>query len=407
MKSNEINRLDSITESVYKLLKGDIPDTINLDDQPHDEIRQLSEYINRLIEQEKCMMEAGQHLAQGNLGAPINSRLPSANSLKQLQASLRHLNWQTEQVAKGDYSQRINFLGDFSKSFNWMVKKLDDYRGEMQSEIAKRKESQILAEKADRAKSDFLANMSHELRTPLNHIIGFTELVLDKRFGELNESQEEYLNDVHQSGHHLLSLVNDILDLAKVEAGRLALRPCCVNLRGLMESSLTMVKDKASKYGLTLSDHLNGIPETIIADERKLKQIMYNLLSNAAKFTPNGGRIVLTARMCEFDGPKKEAPVCNGKPAVEISVIDTGIGIRPEDLDRIFNPFEQIENSATRKFQGTGLGLSLTKKFVELHGGKIWTESEGEGKGATFRFTIPIIPDNIPFDSETDNTRRK
>jgi len=188
MKSDEIKRIDSLTEAVYKLLKGNISNTINLDGQPNDEIRQLSGFINRLIEQERKMMEAGQHLSQGDLGVSINSRLPSANSLKKLQASLRHLTWQTEQIARGDYSHRTNFLGDFSKSFNWMVERLDEYREEMQSEIAKRKEAQILAENADRAKSDFLANMSHELRTPLNHIIGFTELIVDKQFGELNAS---------------------------------------------------------------------------------------------------------------------------------------------------------------------------------------------------------------------------
>jgi signal transduction histidine kinase len=233
------------------------------------------------------------------------------------------------------------------------------------------------AETANRAKSEFLANMSHELRTPLNHIIGFTEMVVDKRLGDLNTQQQTYLNNVLQSSWHLLSLVNDILDLSKVEAGKLELELAPVNLKQLLQNSLVMIKEKAAKHGIRLSLETDGIPDSITADERKLKQILYNLLSNAVKFTPDRGSVQCEARLA--DG--------NGK--IEISVTDTGIGIQPDDLKRIFNPFEQVDGSMSRRFEGTGLGLSLTKKFVELHGGRIWAESDGVGKGAAFRFTIP------------------
>ncbi len=259
------------------------------------------------------------------------------------------------------------------------------------------------AEIANRAKSQFLANMSHELRTPLNHIMGFTELVVDKHVGDLNEMQTEYLNDTLKSSQHLLSLINDMLDLSKVEAGKLELEVGEIQLRMLLDSSLNIVKEKAVKHRIQLLSDMNGVPETIQADERKLKQILYNLLSNAVKFTPDGGSVTISARFLSFregrrfvraGGPlglplEGNDLVGREKGFINISVQDTGIGIKGEDLERIFNPFEQVDGSASRQYAGTGLGLSLTKSLVELHGGKIWAESEGEGKGSKFILLMP------------------
>jgi PAS domain S-box-containing protein len=247
------------------------------------------------------------------------------------------------------------------------------------------------AEAGNQAKSEFLANMSHELRTPLNHIIGFTELILDKNFGELNEIQEEYLADVHQSSKHLLSLINDILDLSTVEAGKLQLESGNVNLKILLENSLMMFKEKAMKQEIQLTMDIDSIPETIKADERKFKQIVYNLLSNAVKFIPDGGKVHLSAnRLSSGELKTDELQQRPNEDYVEISVMDSGIGIKEEDGERIFNPFEQLENTASKRYPGTGLGLSLTKSLVELHGGKIWVESDGEGKGSIFKFVIPF-----------------
>ncbi len=268
------------------------------------------------------------------------------------------------------------------------------------------KKTKDAAEAANLAKSQFLANMSHELRTPLNHIIGFSELLTDKAFGELNDIQHEYLGDVIHSSKHLLSLINDILDLSKVESGKIELHITDCDLKDLLKRSIIMVKEKAMKHGINLDLKVDAAPEKIRIDERKLKQIMYNLLSNAVKFTPGGGSVVVTARNISnkdelirlIDWEKlgditkvrlMQLPL-NGNVLL-ISVADTGIGISHHDQLRIFNPFEQADGSASRKYEGTGLGLALTKNFIELHGGEIWLHSEGPGKGSTFCFAIPNI----------------
>ncbi|HEU4340588.1 MAG TPA: GAF domain-containing protein, partial [Candidatus Binatia bacterium] len=229
-------------------------------------------------------------------------------------------------------------------------------------------------EAANRHKSEFLANMSHELRTPLNAIIGFSEVLGERMFGELNEKQAEYTEDILSSGRHLLSLINEILDLSKVEAGRMELEFSRFDLPLAIENARTFVRERATKHGITLDLTLDERLGDFIGDERKIKQILLNLLSNAVKFTPEGGRIELRAN--RVDG------------FVEISVSDTGIGISPEDQAKIFEEFRQVGGDYAHKREGTGLGLTLAKKFVELHGGRIWVTSE-VGKGSTFHFTLP------------------
>jgi two-component system, NtrC family, sensor kinase len=229
-------------------------------------------------------------------------------------------------------------------------------------------------EAASRHKSEFLANMSHELRTPLNAVIGFSEVLLQRMFGGLNDKQDEYLKDIYASGQHLLSLINDILDLSKIEAGRMELAPAPFHLPAALENAVTLVRERAGRHGIGLRVDVDPRLGELVADERKVKQVLLNLLSNAVKFTPEGGRISLTA------GRK------NG--LVEIAVTDTGVGIASEDQAAIFEEFRQVGSDETRKQEGTGLGLTLAKKFVELHGGRIWVESE-PGRGSTFTFTLP------------------
>jgi two-component system, NtrC family, sensor kinase len=230
-------------------------------------------------------------------------------------------------------------------------------------------------EAASRHKSEFLANMSHELRTPLNAILGFSEVLAERMFGEVNEKQAEYLQDILSSGRHLLSLINDILDLSKVEAGRLELELGRFHLPTALDNALTLVRERATRHGIALTQTVDERLGEIVADERKVKQILLNLLSNAVKFTPEGGRVGLAATAA--DG------------VITIAVSDTGIGIAPEDQATIFEEFRQVGRDDARKQEGTGLGLTLAKKFVELHGGRIWVESH-VGQGSTFSFTLPV-----------------
>jgi GAF domain-containing protein len=228
-------------------------------------------------------------------------------------------------------------------------------------------------EVASRHKSEFLANMSHELRTPLNAIIGFSEVLAQGLFGDVNEKQREYLQDVIGSGQHLLSLINDILDLSKIEAGRMELDLSTFTFRHALESGITIVRERAARHGIALDLDVSDELGQVEADERKVKQIFYNLLSNAVKFTPDGGNVKVTVRRDNGD--------------VRVEVRDNGIGIPEGDQARIFEEFQQVGRERSR--EGTGLGLTLTKRFVELHGGRIWLQS-APGKGSTFAFTLPL-----------------
>jgi PAS domain S-box-containing protein len=252
-------------------------------------------------------------------------------------------------------------------------KRLDQVLQEKNAELESAKS---VADKSSLAKSDFLANMSHELRTPLNSIIGFSEVLEDRMFGEINLKQQEYVDNILSSGRHLLSLINDILDLSKVESGKMELTLSRFSLRESLDAALVMLKVKALEDRIDI--HLDLAPEAevhIVADQRKLKQILFNLLSNAIKFTHEGGTVDLGA---VIDGG-----------SIEITVADTGIGIRETDIAKLFLPFTQLESAYTKEFQGTGLGLALTRRLVELHGGRIWVKSVF-GSGSRFSFTIPF-----------------
>jgi signal transduction histidine kinase len=228
---------------------------------------------------------------------------------------------------------------------------------------------------ANKHKSEFLANMSHELRTPLNAIIGFSEVMIDKMFGELNQKQLEYQKDIHESGKHLLSLINDILDLSKIEAGRMELELSTFDLPSAVSNAVTLIRERAQRHGIALGVAIDQQLGEIQADERKVKQILLNLLSNAVKFTPDGGRVDVSARL--------------DSAQVEIAVKDTGVGISVEDQASLFEEFKQLGKDSNRKAEGTGLGLALTRRLVELHGGRILVDS-APGCGSTFRVSLPL-----------------
>ena len=269
------------------------------------------------------------------------------------------------QITAGEFAGRVDIpnrdeLGALAANLNRMSEEL----GRLYRQL----------EAASRHKSEFLANMSHELRTPLNAIIGFSEVLVERMFGELNPKQEEYLRDILSSGHHLLSLINDILDLSKIEAGHMELEPSAFDLPAALEGCLTLVRERATRHGIVLELAVEASLGQIVADERKVRQVVLNLLSNAVKFTPEGGRVSVSA-----------AP---GDAETEISVSDTGIGIASEEQEAIFEEFRQASGDSAGKREGTGLGLALARRFVELHGGRLWVTSE-VGKGSTFTFTIP------------------
>jgi signal transduction histidine kinase len=268
-------------------------------------------------------------------------------------------------IASGDFSRHVDVdnrdeLGALGANVNRMNDELRRLYGELDA--------------TSRHKSEFLANMSHELRTPLNAIIGFSQVLRERMFGDLNEKQEEYLDDIVSSGNHLLALINDVLDLSKVEAGQVELEIAPFSLREALERGVVMVRERATKDGVHVTLAANPHVDVVEGDERRIRQVIFNLLSNSVKFTPDGGSVSVAS--WHLDGE------------VRVSVVDTGPGIAAEDQERIFEEFQQADLGTAQR-EGTGLGLALSKRLIELHGGRIWVESE-LGKGSTFTFALPL-----------------
>ena len=267
-------------------------------------------------------------------------------------------------IASGDFSGRVDVpnrdeLGALATNVNRMNDELRRLYRELKA--------------TSRHKSEFLANMSHELRTPLNAIIGFSQVLRERLFGDINKKQEEYLDDILSSGNHLLALINDVLDLSKVEAGQVELEVAPFSLRDALERGVVMVRERATRDGVEVALATTRGVDVVEGDERRIRQVIFNLLSNAVKFTPAGGVVDVSAS--RVDGE------------VRVSVADTGPGIAPEDHNRIFEEFQQTDAGVEQR-EGTGLGLALSKRLVELHGGRIWVDSD-LGKGSTFVFTLP------------------
>ena len=309
---------------------------------------------------------------------------------RRLVRPIKQMRTAAARIGAGAYDERIELrrgdeLGDLADDLNRMAASLQasvrgleqrvaDRTEELQQALAELSQKGSELEVASRHKSEFLANMSHELRTPLNAIIGFSQVLRQRLFGEINAKQEEYLDDILASGHHLLELINDVLDLSKVEAGQVELEVATFSLREALERGVVMVRERATTSGVRLSLELAADIDLVDGDERRIQQVVFNLLSNAVKFTPRGGSVVVASA--------RE----NGE--VLVSVTDTGPGIAADDQKRIFEEFQQTDVGVQER-EGTGLGLALSKRLVELHRGRIWVESRS-GHGSRFVFTLPI-----------------
>ena len=341
--------------------------SVNLANAALSLLQKATDKTNALIAQNRSAYESSRNLFIGVVAGTVFLALLLGFVISRaLTRPLQRAQLRLAEIATGDFSSHVDVptrdeLGARAADVNRTNDELQRLYGEL--------------EKASRHKSEFLANMSHELRTPLNAIIGFSQVLRQRLFGEINDKQEEYLDDILSSGNHLLSLINDVLDLSKVEAGQVELEVAPFSLREALERGVVMVREPAMERGVRLSLELAPDVDLVDGDERRLRQVVYNLLSNAVKFTPEGGSVVTASARV------------NGE--VQISVTDTGPGISPADRERIFEEFQQTDVGAEQR-EGTGLGLALSKRLVELHGGRIWVESE-PGHGSRFVFTLPIV----------------
>jgi two-component system, sensor histidine kinase and response regulator len=400
MLNVEEKDIDRITEAFYSILKGKKPVPIELpEDYPDNEIKQAVGYINKFINEYNIMTGIAYNLARGDINIePPRGNMMIVQSLKALLASLRHLTWTTKQIAQGDFSQKVSFMGEFSEAFNSMTGQLQSAFHELEKsekelqnrvdELSKARRAMLnimedleeargQAESAAKAKADFLANMSHEIRTPMNAIIGFSNLALKT---DLNNKQRDYVEKVELSGKHLLGIINDILDFSKIEAGKLDVERIDFELEKVMENVSNLISEKVTSKGLELVfDIEKGTSNYLVGDPLRLGQILVNYSNNAVKFTDKGA-IVVSAKVVEETGEDV---------LMRFAVSDTGIGLTEGQIGKLFQSFQQADTSTSRKYGGTGLGLAISKNLAILMGGNVGVESV-YGEGSTFWFTARL-----------------
>jgi signal transduction histidine kinase len=339
---------------------------IDLDEQAAELANAMKSRTDALIAQNESAYEHSRNLFIGvAAGAIVLALLLGFILSWSVIGPIQSIDSRLAAIASGDFSGHVDVTNrDELGALAVNVNQMNDELRRLYREV----------ETASQHKSDFLANMSHELRTPLNAIIGFSQVLHEGMVGEVNAKQAEYLDDILSSGNHLLSLINDVLDLSKIEAGQVELQVAPFSLQDALERGVSMVREQATSEGVQVTLDTNGGLDVVTGDERRIRQVIFNLLSNAVKFTPAGGHVDVSAKRV------------NGE--MRVSVADSGPGIATEDFDRIFEEFQQTEAGANQR-EGTGLGLALSKRFVEMHGGRIWCESD-IGRGTTFEFTLPL-----------------
>lgn len=369
MNQIEKNRIDRITESVYYLLKGQVPKKIACENDTNDEIKQLSQMMNDLIGQFGEIKQSIVPLSKGNLDIQIPKNNFMASPFKQLHSSLSHLTWQTQQISKGDFNQRVDFMGDFSQAFNTMTNALKESQDQLMVEIDKFKN---LAE----LKNNYLNIMAHDIRTPIGAVLGFSDILLE---GDHSNQTREYIETIKRNCIYLLNLINNILDMAKLEKKKMDLESVSFSLKTMGSDIGKLITAKLSKNTQYVFEWDPDLPENMTGDPNRLRQVLINLLGNAAKFTETGS-ISLSL---------KKRSVDNTTYTIRFCVKDTGVGVAKDNLSKLFQPFSQENSSIASKYGGTGLGLAISKEIVELMGGTIHVESV-LGKGTSFYFDIPL-----------------
>ncbi|QTA91654.1 response regulator [Desulfonema magnum] len=367
MNSQETERIDRITEVVHYLLKGRTPDPIPCENDPDDEIRQLSEKVNELNRNFREIKAFIIPISEGNLKVRLPKRNILASPFKQLHASLSHLTWQTRQIARGDFNQRVDFMGDFSQSFNAMVEALDDARSQLMSETEQFKQ---LAD----IKRHYLNVMAHDIRTPIGAVIGFTDILLQ---GNLGGEEKKQVRIIKRNCDSLLVLINNILDMAKLEKRKMELVSVPLSVRTLGQDVEAMIQPKLNQQTRFIFDTDERIPEKLMGDPHRLQQVLVNLVGNAAKFT-NKGTITLRIKLQEQHSENFK---------LHFSIEDTGIGISQDKLTDIFTPFSQADSTIASRFGGTGLGLAISRELVSLMGGHLQVKSQPD-RGTTFYFSL-------------------
>ena len=369
MTPEEKERIDRITQVVHYLSKGKMPDPIPCEQDPDDEIRQLCEKVNTLSQHFIEVKEFIVPLSCGKLDGALPKRNFLASPFKQLQSALNHLTWQTQQIAKGDFSQRVDFMGDFSMAFNSMTDSLKEARSQLMSEIARFKELAEIKEK-------YLNVMAHDIRTPIGAVIGFSEILLEE---ELGEKARKYVEIIRRNSDSLLGLINNILDMAKLEKRRMDIESVPFSIRILTEDIENIIQSKLAQGVGFIRETDSEIPEYLSGDPYRLQQVLTNLVGNAAKFTQQGS-ITLSVKISAQNADEF---------ALRFSVRDTGMGIAQDKLETIFMPFSQADAGIASRFGGTGLGLTISRELVSLMGSELRVESR-LGEGTEFSFTLSL-----------------
>jgi len=380
VNQNEINRIDRITESVYYLLKGQVPQKIDCKNDTNDEIKQLSQMMNGLIGQFGEIKQSIVPIAKGNLNVQMPKNNFLASPFKQLHSSLSHLTWQTKQIANGDFNQRVDFMGDFSKAFNTMTNALKESQDQLLFEIEKFKQ---LAE----LKNNYLNIMAHDIRTPIGAVLGFADILLEN---EQPDQTRDYLETIHRNCSYLLNLINNILDMAKLEKHKMTLESISFSLKTLGTDIGKLIAPKLSENTTYVFEWDDDLPDNMMGDPNRLRQVIINLLGNAGKFTETGSISFMIKKISFSDNTY----------TIRFSVKDSGVGIAKENLSKLFEPFSQENSGIASKYGGTGLGLAISKEIVELMGGTIYVEST-LGQGTTFYFDIRLKASETIIEKQT------